>query len=109
MDNIYKININSGSYNTFNAYYNVSTEGSKTIKLMSYKDPYEIEHYRDYLNNKVYEGNYAGYSTSLNLETNKQPSFLIIKPASATISNIQVFKKDGINIDNITATASHEA
>ena len=103
MDNIYKININSGSYNTFNASYNVSTEGNKTIKLMSYKDPYEIEHYRDYLNNKVYEGNYTGYSTSLNLETNRQPSFLIIKPASATISNIQVFKKDGINIDNITS------
>ena len=101
MDIIYKININSGSYNTFNASYNVSTEGNKTIKLMSYKEP-EIEHYRDYLNNKVYEGNYAGYSTFLNLESNKQPSSLIIKPASAAVSNIQVFKKDGINIDNIT-------
>ena len=103
MDDIYKININSGSYNTFNASYNVSTHRSKTIKLMSYKDPYEIEHYRDYINNVVYKGNYAGYSTSLNLETNKQPSSLIIKPASTTISNIQVFKKDGINIDNITS------
>lgn len=98
MDNIYKININSGSYNTFNASYNVSTDGNKIIKLMSYKEP-EIEHYRDYLNNVVY----AGYSTSLNLETNKQPSSLIIKPASAVTSNIQVFKKDGINIDNITS------
>lgn len=103
MDDIYKININSGSYNTFNASYNVSTDGSKIIKLMSYKDPYEIEHYRDYLNSKVYEGNYASHSTSLNLETNKQPSSLIIKPASAATSNIQVFKKDGINVDNITS------
>lgn len=103
MDDIYKININSGSYNTFNASYNVSTDGSKIIKLMSYKDPYEIEHYRDYLNNVAYEGNYARYSTSLNLETNKQPSFLVIKPASAATSNIQVFKKDGIDIDNITS------
>lgn len=103
MNDIYKININSGSYNTFNASYNVSTDGNKIIKLMSYKDPYEIEYYRDYLNNVVYEGNYAGYSTSLNLETNKQPSFLIIKPASATTNNIQVFKKDGIDIDNITS------
>ena len=102
MDYIYKININSDIYNTFNASYNVSAEGNKTIKLMSYKEP-EIEHYKNYLNNVAYEGNYAGYSTSLNLETNKQPSFLIIKPASATISNIQVFKKDGINIDNITS------
>ena len=76
---------------------------------MSYKDPYEIEHYRDYINNVVYNGNYARYSTSLNLEANKQPSSLIIKPASAAVSNIQVFKRDGINIDNITATASHEA
>ena len=102
MDDIYKININSSNYNTFNASYNVSTDGNKIIKLMSYKDPYEIEHYRNYLNNVAYEGNYAGYSTSLNLETNKQPSSLIISP-SATTSNIQVFKKDGINIDNITS------
>ena len=101
MDNIYKININSGSYNTFNASYNVSIEGNKIIKLMSYKEP-EIEHYKDYLNNVAYEGNYAGYSTSLNLESNKQPSSLIISPSAAT-SNIQVFKKDGINIDNITS------
>ena len=35
MDNIYKININSGSYNTFNTSYNVSTDGNKIIKLMS--------------------------------------------------------------------------
>ena len=102
MDYIYKININSDIYNTFNASYNVSAEGNKTIKLMSYKEP-EIEHYKNYLNNVAYEGNYAGYSTSLNLETNKQPSSLIIKPASAAVSNIQVFKKDGINIDNITS------
>ena len=40
MDDIYKININSGSYNTFNASYNVSTEDNNTIKLISYKDPY---------------------------------------------------------------------
>ena len=98
MDDIYKININSDSYNTFNASYSVSADGNKTIKLMSYKEP-EIEHYRDYLNNVVYKD----YSISLNLETNTQPSFLIIKPASAAVSNIQVFKKDGINIDNITS------
>ena len=102
MDYIYKININSDIYNTFNASYNVSAEGNKTIKLMSYKEP-EIEHYKNYLNNVAYEGNYAGYSTSLNLETNKQPSSLIIKPASAAVSNIQVFKKNGIDIDNITS------
>lgn len=108
MDDIYKINIDtgaadnsSGSYNTFNASYSVSTGGNKIIKLMSYKEP-EIEHYRDYLNSKVYEGNYAGYSTSLNLETNKQPSSLIISPSGAA-SNIQVFKEESAIINSITS------